>query len=143
MKLKVVYLSGKIDGLSYNEATEIRNDIKLKLNSLGIKCLDPMRGKEYLKDGLINKDTIREDMQFIISRDLSDIDESDGIILTTGDTPSWGTGIEFGYMIGKYGYIKPIFVVSNNKERHGWLRFLATYIGSVDEIIEHIKQYWI
>ncbi|KKT77678.1 MAG: hypothetical protein UW73_C0014G0001, partial [Microgenomates group bacterium GW2011_GWB1_44_8] len=45
---RVVYLSGGIANLSYEEATTARNEIKEKLAARGWDSLDPMRGKEIL-----------------------------------------------------------------------------------------------
>lgn len=44
-----VYLSGPIAGLSYFGATNWRSMVRSMLAAHNIRCLDPMRGKEYLK----------------------------------------------------------------------------------------------
>lgn len=47
--MKDVYLAGPITGLSYGEATDWRQHAKAKLAQHGIRGLDPMRCKSYLK----------------------------------------------------------------------------------------------
>ena len=44
------YLAGPIRGLNYEEAIGWRMDAAKRLKDVGIKCLSPMRSKEWIKD---------------------------------------------------------------------------------------------
>jgi len=46
--MHTVYLAGPITGLTYDGATDWRHAVAADLNSVGIKGLSPMRGKDYL-----------------------------------------------------------------------------------------------
>lgn len=146
MSIKTVYLSGRIEGISYDEANKTRNKIIESFNKYNIFCYNPMRGKELLKN-VDNIDSTNHniEMQEIVSRDLADIQKSDALIVTTGDSPSWGTAMEVGYIIGKYGiYQRPIFVYMkcNYNSRYGWLNFLATKIfNDIDIMAEYIAKF--
>lgn len=141
-----VYLAGKIAGLTYEAAMEIREEITEKLSANGIKCRTPLRGSsffdskhlmdgDYLKHGL--------SMQECIGRDLNDINYTDATVILTGADASWGTSGEFYYAtwIAK----KPTLVISDSKIS-GWLEYFATRIvHNVDEAVEvlkHWKRYW-
>lgn len=47
---KSVYLAGPISGLTYEEASEWRDEIKNALESDGIKCLKPLRAAVHLRN---------------------------------------------------------------------------------------------
>jgi len=143
--IKTVYLSGRINGLTYEQAREFRYKAILLLSNVGIQCLDPMRGKKIL-EGTTITDTMSSlserkiEMQEIIARDLDDIDRSDAIIVQTGDEPSWGTGMEAGYALAKR---KPIFVISQKEERCGWLHFNAVKVyPTIEQLVEYIDKFW-
>ena len=44
--MHTVYLAGPITGLTYDGATDWRHAVAADLNSVGIKGLSPMRGKD-------------------------------------------------------------------------------------------------
>lgn len=44
----LVYMTGPIGGCTYEGATEWRDDLTLMLAGYNVKCLSPMRGKNYL-----------------------------------------------------------------------------------------------
>ena len=140
--IKKLYLSGSIRGLSYEDATRERNKAAKALREIGIETLDPMRGKEHLRESKsIGNDGTPFEMQDIIARDLSDIRESDGIVVLTGDHCSWGTAIEFGFTYFKEE--KPIFLISKDPSRMGWEKFLATRIcSSIEELVSYLKRFW-
>lgn len=142
MSIKSVYLGGRIDGISYKEATETRDIIVKQLNAFGITCYNPMRGKDDMKDCvIIDKQHTKFEMQEIVSRDLFEIQKADALVIVSGDVPTWGTAMEAGFVIGKYGiYQKPIFIYNKNStDRFGWAYFLATKVfNDINEMIAYI-----
>ena len=142
LMIKKLYLAGGIAGLTYKQATALREKAKDLLSDVGVKVLDPMRNEEDLKASkAIGVDMQTCEMQEIIARDLKDIKESDGIVILTGDTPSWGTGIEFGYTC--FVEQKPVFMISKNASRYGWAHFLAVKVcPTIEDLVEHLKTKW-
>jgi len=81
------------------------------------------------------------EMQEIIARDITDIREADGIIVLSGDHPSWGTAMEFSFTY--FVERKPVFMISKDKSRYGWAGFLATKIcSSLEELRDYLRDYW-
>jgi len=140
--IKTIYLAGRIEGLSYDEAVRLRNKAKKLFAKIGIKCLDPMRGKSSLKNVLrIDGSQGSKDMQEVITRDIDDINRSSAMVILTGDDPSWGTGMEASYC--HFHLNKPYFVVSKNTSRYGWLRFLAAKVKpTIEELVDYIDKFW-
>jgi hypothetical protein len=140
-----VYLSGRIDGLSFEEASAQRLRVTKMLEKRGIAVRDPMRGKSFLR----NLKEIRCDipevsekfsMREITSRDLHDMRMSDAVLTLTGSDLSWGTQGEFWYMT--FMEDKPTCVLCKqgpNGERvpSGWRDHYATkVVYSEDEAVE-------
>lgn len=142
LMIKKLYLAGGIAGLTYKQATELRDKAKDLLSDAGIEVLDPMRNEGDLKESkAIGIDMQACEMQEIVARDLKDIKESDGIVILTGDTPSWGTGIEFGYTY--FVEQKPVFMISKNAGRYGWAHFLATKVcPTIEDLVKYLKTKW-
>jgi len=140
-----VYLAGRIDGLSYEEAMRERERVTRILIEHDIMCRNPLRGRKCLQ-GVDKVDNSYEmSIQEIIQRDLHDIDKANAVLVITGDAPSYGTMGEFWYAtwIAK----KPTLVVSpKNNGKKNWVGYYATKIvSSMDEAIEVLKDwalYW-
>lgn len=58
---KSVYLAGPISGLSYEEATDWRQEVASQLLRSGIKALSPLRAKVYLRECTKIKDHYTDD----------------------------------------------------------------------------------
>ena len=144
-----VYLAGRIAGLNFDDATRERAEITERLEKIGVKSRNPMRGKSWLaakiKDQPITIDTYRKQLsvQEIIVRDLHDIDRVNVVLVLTGDSPSWGTTGEFWY--ATWIAHKPTLVISKNNVG-GWLEYYATKIvpdvEAAIEVLEDWKKYW-
>jgi len=139
--IRKIYLSGRIDGLSYEAATAARKEAKQLLAKVGIDALDPMRGKDSLKNlEVIDARTHTCEMQEIVTRDLADIRAADAVLVLTGDEPSWGTGMEAGYALA---IGKPLFVISTKTARYGWLHFHAVKVyPKIEEMVRYISVFY-
>jgi nucleoside 2-deoxyribosyltransferase len=147
-----VYLAGKIDGLTLEEANQQRQEIAEKLNSFGIRCRNPLRGRSKIfnSSDTISSTSVKENnisIQEIIRRDLNDIDRCNVILVLTGDCPSFGTTGEFWY--ATWAAKKPTIVISKNNHNivgNNWLTYYATKIvpdiNSAIEVIKEWKLYW-
>jgi len=141
-----VYLAGRIANLSYDDAVSERDEITKKLNSVGIKCRTPLRGKQHLKNELkITANAFKDGLsiQEVIQRDISDVNKVDAVLIMTGDDASWGTAGEFYYAtwISK----TPTLVIAKN-HIGGWMEHYATRIvpdfDSAVKVLLHWKKYW-
>jgi len=147
-----VYLAGKIDGLTLDEANKERQIIAEKLIAYGIKCRNPLRGRSKIFNGndLVNATSVKEfniTIQEIIQRDLNDINLCNVVLILTGDEPSWGTTAEFWY--ATFVIHKPTLVISKNNydiEGSNWIKYFATKIvPNIDSAIITLKEwklYW-
>jgi nucleoside 2-deoxyribosyltransferase len=93
----LVYLAGPIGGLSYNEATNWRDQAATDLAPFGIKCLSPMRGKDYLREEAILKgtgydDTLLSNNRAIVTRDRMDVTNCDALLMNLLGAPQVSIG---------------------------------------------------
>ena len=129
----MVYLAGPIAGLGYDETTDWRNVVTMELHP--IKCLSPMRGKEYLqgeKQDVHNHvfmpgyETAISGPKGIVSRDRFDVTRCDlvfmNLVRSNKDTDtlgankvSIGTMVELGWADA---YRKPVVVILDDNNPH-------------------------
>ncbi len=147
MTRRVVYLSGRIEGLSYEEATIDRIKATDSLRNAEWDVLDPMRHKETLKgqgvidDKLRGTDSSLTDAA-IVFRDLDDIRRADVVIVLSGSQASWGTAMEWSYAAITHG--KPVVVVDpeGTGRNSPWCRHHAVYFAdNLDEAVIWIVHY--
>ena len=106
----IVYLGGPIRSLSYNEAIKWRISADKYFNDVGIKCLSPMRGKEYLKgvDKITDsyKDLKGYSSSEIFERDKFDIKRSNILLFNFLNRKGSIIGsffeLAWGHLLGKY-----------------------------------------
>ena len=148
MARRIVYLSGSIGGLTYDEAANPRNKAAKLLNAIGWDTLDPMRGYQILS----TLDVIKEGEQVqamlgvtdaaIIQRDTDDVRRSDVLLVFSGDKASWGTGFEWQMA---YDLKKPIVVICSKDSptrQHPWCRTMASYFAeTIEEAVEFIDKW--
>lgn len=114
MKLKTIYLAGAINGLTYPETTEWRNEVKYYANKNNMQVLDPMRGKEFLN---IDMDKPIDDSQLgveisskeIFLRDINDVKKSNIVVINLNHIKNKkyiGSNFELGYA---FALDKPIY----------------------------------
>lgn len=100
---KSVYLAGPITGLSFEGATDWRNDVSERLGAVGIDAYSPLRAKAYLK-GVKEiadhyDDYVLSCRKGITNRDRFDVSRCDVLFVNLiGSTKaSIGTAIELGW----------------------------------------------
>lgn len=95
-----VYLSGTMEGLSFDAVMKQRSNAIKQLTDAGFIACDPIRhrGKHFI-GGKTKMDLSRSDyeIQQVISRDENDIMSCDALLVLTGDNPSSGTWFEFAF----------------------------------------------
>lgn len=141
----LVYLAGPITGMTYDAATQWREDVALNLPT-GMRGISPMRGKEYLKtlvpdnlpsvlkDGTLPMSGARA----IFSRDTFDIRRSDVVLanLRGADRVSVGTVFELGYAHALGKTVIVVMEAAGNPHDHPFVREAATFVvGTTDEAL--------
>ena len=143
----VAYLAGKIGGRSYAEVMAERKHAIGVLRGIGIHVLCPMRGKEPLHqqmklDGEETNIGFRNEE--LRARDIADVLQAHILIVLTGDTPSWGTGIEWG--IAHYNN-KPVFVIAKENaaaiERGFCGACCAKAFPTIEKLAGYLRDTWL
>ena len=141
----IVYLGGPIRSLSYNEAIKWRISADKYFNDVGIKCLSPMRGKEYLKgvDKITDsyKDLKGYSSSEIFERDKFDIKRSNILLFNFLNRKGSIIGsffeLAWGHLLGKYC----IVVVENDSvyAKHPFVKESASIMfDNLDEAIYYV-----
>lgn len=149
MARRIVYLSGSIGGLSYEEAAGPRDYATNLLLKRGWDVLDPMRGYQILS----TLDTIEEGEQVqallgvtdtaITQRDRDDIRRSNVLLVFSGDRPTWGTAYEWEFAVTTVGIpVVVICAVDSPTRKHPWCRTMSSYFAAdVDEAVDFIDRW--
>ena len=137
---KTVYLAGPITGLTHDGARYgWRLDFSDLLADMGldhISCSSPMRGKMFLKHhGILSsghdypKNPLASS-EGITTRDYNDIRECSAMVacyLDSGNRPSLGTAVEYGYC---WALHKPVVTIGPEDDvniRHAMLKRMSGY----------------
>ncbi len=139
----LVYLSGQITGLDYEDATDWRVEAAIQLGHRNIGTLSPLRGKEYLRGlGKLENQYLGlhalSDPPGIITRDRWDVQRCDVMLVNVlgAERVSIGTMTEFGWADA---YRRPIVLAmeEGNVHDHAFVRQLAGYIlPTLEEAID-------
>ena len=130
----IIYLAGSIDGQKYSKIMRVRNKAKKLLERCSFKVLCPMRGRENLrKTPIMTRYNIEKVSNVyknwgFIDRDLMDLKNSDCLLILTGDTPTDGTYLEYGYALWKLD-IPIVMIAPTRIGGHGWSNRYASYIA--------------
>lgn len=140
----LVYLAGQINGLTYDEATRWRSETKKALGDQGIKCLDPMRGKESTKQ-LTNLcpenygEEIETSPKFIMRRDHMDVMSCDIVLVNLDNRKREliGTLMELAWA---YDYHKPVIAICQEDDsyyRHPFvLECIMARVSTLEQAID-------
>ena len=137
-----LYLAGPITGLTYQEATGWRNQVREALPD-DWKVLDPMRGKSHLR-GMGALAANFDSGMDAVSRDLQDIRSADVVLahFAASDAQtgvSLGTSCEIGYA---FALGKPVVAVvrRNTPYDHIFIDHMCTVVRSTEGAIQAIKR---
>jgi nucleoside 2-deoxyribosyltransferase len=141
-----IYLAGPITGLTYEGATDWRNQVSERLNSYKIECLSPMRGKEYLQGkGALTSGTydgLLTTAKGIMRRDHFDCTRATALLVNLLGTKkvSIGTVMEIAW-----AYDKRIPVIAvmepDNLHHHVMLDEGVHYtVGTIEDAVQVLKQ---
>lgn len=131
---KSVYLAGPMEGCTYEEASEWRQEATHLLKRYGIKARNPIVRdfREAFAKGL----TIPPEI--IVEPDKADILQSDAVLVWYSDKTT-GTAMEILYA---YYWFIPVVVVAIKKPVSPWVVYHAeAIVDTLEEAIEYIRAY--
>lgn len=146
---KLIYLSGPIEGLDYEGATDWRAYVAGRLD-LDLTAVSPMRGKEVFRGlGSITSklceemrngsDILNIDPRSITCRDYFDVQRADAIFLNMTQakpsSPSVGSSIEIGWA---HANRVPIIMVCPKTEELAWYWKHPIVAGAVGWHVEDL-----
>lgn len=140
-----VYLAGPITGLSFDKATDWRNEVVDKLVAVGIDAFSPLRAKAYLSGVNAIADHYPESVlssrKGITNRDRFDVMQCDVLFanMLGATKASIGTAIELGWADA---FRKPIVLVmeEGNIHDHAMVNEVSGFVvRTVEEGINVVK----
>jgi nucleoside 2-deoxyribosyltransferase len=144
MSKKKIYLAGPISGLTFEQSTEWRNEVK-KMLAPSIDGFSPMRGKEQLKREAVIVGAYGDDpltsIDGINVRDHNDVRTSDAILVNFlgAKTVSIGTVMEIAWA---QELRKPTVIVmeTDNIHRHCILEYGAIVVDNLMDGVQIINE---
>lgn len=129
-----VYLAGPITGEAYGTVTSWREDVKQKLDAVGIDGFSPMRGKQYLLEetrlcAFGYSEHILSTQRAIMARDYNDVKSRDLLIVNLLDakTVSIGTVMEVAWAFAMQKIVIAVMEDTNNLHDHAMMREAFSY----------------
>lgn len=134
MNKKIIYLSGGISGLSYEQQTSWRRYLKEYIYDLGdeVECFDPTESFNEYKC-IFNCEV--EGMEY----DLAVLRKSDLVVVNFNNPKSIGTAMEL--MLAKELKIPVIGIVEKHCELHPWLVECCLRIFDID-MYDNVNELW-
>ena len=144
--MPAVYLAGPISHETYDDVTEWRNQVTVRLVQIGFRVLNPMRGKEALRDVGLLKPTgyAAEGIlsgKSLVRRDLGDIVAADAVIINFAGAreKSLGSIAELGYARGKGKHVV-VVMSADDIHDHIFVHELAdVVVETLDEAISWLR----
>lgn len=136
-KKLTIYLGGKMDGRKLAECAKERNDAKALLEKNGFAFIDTLE-IEGCKSLTIDCTRAGFEINEIIDRDKHYLQMADALLILTGDIPTTGTWLEFGYM--KYKLEKPIVVIAPKLRKKADKGYQNWTTGEASKVVASLKE---
>lgn len=91
-----IYLAGKMGGRMGRDVLLERDLAKTACRRYGVDFIDPADGENVDPDKVVDLAMDERTMRGFVSKDEYAIRHCDALLILTGDTPSEGTGLEYG-----------------------------------------------
>lgn len=144
MPLPKVYLSGPMAGLTYEEGTQWRDYVKMRLEGFA-NCLSPYRGKDFLKGRTIqnvNYENVMATPKAITTRDRWDTTTADVVLVNLMDYSKFSIGTIMEIAWADQARVPVVAVIPQESEyfKHPILTQACAYIvQDLDEAINIVK----
>lgn len=134
-----VYAAGKMGGRLGREVLTEREYAKRACENAGLLMLDPADGENIEPGKVVDLKMDYLTMKAFVAKDEYAIRSCHALLILTGDTPSEGTGLEFGLAL-RLGI--PVVLVSPKRVRGELMGFwnikADAIFETVDEAVEYI-----
>lgn len=134
-----VYLAGKMGGRLGRDVLTEREMAQAACERENVEYIDPADGENIHPDKLVDLAMDEKTMRGFVSKDEYAIRHCDVLLILTGDTPSEGTGLEYGLALSLN---MPVVVVSPKRVRGELMGFwnikASAIFETADEAIEFI-----
>lgn len=134
-----VYLAGKMGGRLGREVLLEREAAKLACRRYSVYFIDPADDENIQPDKVVDLRMDEKTMRGFVSKDEYAIRHCDALLILTGDTPSEGTGLEYGLALSLN---MPVVIVSPKRvagELMGFWNIKASAIfATVEEAVKFI-----
>lgn len=135
------YLAGKMGGRLGKDVLDERLRARQACTENGVEFIDPAENEDIQPDKVVDLRMDEKTMRGFVSKDEYAIRHCDGLLILTGDTPSEGTGLEYGLALSLH---MPVIVVSPKRvagELMGFWNIKASAIfATVEEAAKFIGE---
>lgn len=133
-----IYLAGKMGGRMGRDVLLERDLAKSACRRYGVDFIDPAEGEDIQSDKVVDLAMDERTMRGFVSKDEYAIRHCDALLILTGDTPSEGTGLEYGLALSLN---MPVIVVSPKRVRGELMGFWNIKASALFETAEDAIQF--
>lgn len=137
----MVYLAGKMGGRWGRDVLLERSLAKTACRREGVDFIDPADGENIHPDKVVDLAMDERTMRGFVSKDEYAIRHCDVLLILTGDTPSEGTGLEYGLALSLN---MPVILVSPKRVRGELMGFwnikASAIFNTAEEAVEFIGE---
>ncbi len=133
-----VYIAGRMGGRLGQSVLEERAKAADLCEAWDIETYDPALGEAIYPDKLVDLAMPYERMKQFVSKDEFAIRHCDILLILTGDTPSEGTGLEFGLALSLG---MPVVVVGPKRAKGEIMGFWTIKADAVFATVEEAVQF--
>lgn len=138
MRPFTVYLAGKMGGRCGAEVLMEREHAANACRSVGLSYIDPAEGEDIDPEKIVDLKMDYLTMKAFVAKDEYAIRNVNALLILTGDTPSEGTGLEFGLAL-ELGI--PVVLVSPKRCSGELMGFWTVKASAIFETVEEAAQY--
>lgn len=128
-----IYLAGKMGGRMGRDVLAERSAAKMACRREGVEYIDPADGENIHPDRVVDLAMDERTMRGFVSKDEYAIRHCDALLILTGDTPSEGTGLEYGLALSLH---MPVVIVSPKRCRGELMGFWNIKASALFETVE-------
>lgn len=133
-----VYLAGKMGGRLGRDVLVERKIAQDACRRENVEYIDPAQGENIQPDKLVDLAMDEKTMRGFVSKDEYAIRHCDVLLILTGDTPSEGTGLEYGLALSLN---MPVIVVSPKRVRGELMGFWNIKASAIFETAEEAIEF--
>lgn len=133
-----IYLAGKMGGRMGRDVLAERTAAKEACRAHEVAYIDPADGENIQPDKLVDLAMDERTMRGFVSKDEYAIRHCDALLILTGDTPSEGTGLEYGLALSLN---MPVIIVAPKRVRGELMGFWNIKASALFETVEEAVQF--